>query len=323
MRHPSTWSVFLLVAAAAVGCGVTVPDYGGGSYGAQPVEDDNGDSLLTEGDNGDVGLADDGADPPPPSEGQTDQNDENVETIFPAGTTVVTTSNLNLRKGPGTTFDVLRAMAEGAELVVTDGSPQNGFLAVSHEGLAGFASYRYLRAKVGDAPGGGGTTTPGANASWRDRTVAIAAAGVGLSYWWGHGRLYDGVVSAAIAGSCSGNCPSCDHAGTYGADCSGYVAKAWVVPAANDDVALDTHPYSTADFNDTNGNGKWADVAKSAIQMGDAMVYRSGGGGHVFIYDKGDAWGQPWAYESRGCAYKVAHNIRTAGTAYKAITKTE
>lgn len=324
MRHAVAWFLVVSVGTlSAVGCGVTAPVETTGNYRVEAVEDDNGDKLLTTGDDGDESTEEEQV-PPPAEEGQVEEGEEEVGTIFPNGSTVVTTGGLNLRKGPGTSYDVLRAMPEGAKVVVTDGVPVDGFIGVTHEGLAGFASYRYLKPEDGAAePTEPGDPPPGVEGTWREKALAIAADGVGLSYWWGHGRLVDGPANASQAGSCSGSCPSCSHSGAYGADCSGYVAKAWVVPASNASLDTDTHPYSTSDFNDGTGNGKWATVSKSAVKAGDALVYRSGGGGHIFLYEKGDAWGQPWAFEARGCSYGIVHNIRSTGSTYKAITKTQ
>lgn len=107
-----------------------------------------------------------------------------------------------------------------------------------------------------------------------------AASVVGYSYWWGHGRWrWDG----ADHGSCSGSCPSCSHSGGYGADCSGFVAKAWQVPGPSD-IATDSHPYSTYNFRYESHH--WKQINRSDTKQGDAMVYRSGGGGHIFLYDK-------------------------------------
>jgi len=329
MRHAvALVLVVSLGVSVASGCGVTAPIEKTGNYGVEAVKDDNGDDLLTQGDTGEEGLEEEEQEPPPPAEeGQVDEGDNEVDAIFPNGSTVVTTGGLNLRSGPGTTFDVLRAMPVDAKVVVVDGVATDGFIKVTHEGLEGFASYRYLRAEGAESPvepepEPGETPPPaGVEGTWREKALSIAANGVGLSYWWGHGKLVNGPASPSQSGSCSGSCPSCSHSGTYGADCSGYVAKAWVVPSSNTSLDTDTHPYSTADFNDGTGNGKWSTISKSATKAGDAMVYRSGGGGHIFIYEKGDAWGQPWAYEARGCSYGIVHNIRSTGAAYKAITK--
>ena len=59
--------------------------------------------------------------------------------------------------------------------------------------------------------------------------VSWAQYGMGYSYWWGNGRWR---TDKASPGSCSGSCPKCKHSGSYGADCSGFVAKVWRVPSS-------------------------------------------------------------------------------------------
>jgi hypothetical protein len=142
-----------------------------------------------------------------------------------------------------------------------------------------------------------------------------AASVTGYSYWWGHGRWrWDG----AQHGSCSGGCPDCSHSGAYGADCSGFVAKAWQVPGPSD-IATDSHPYSTYHFRHEATH--WKQINRSDSKAGDAMVYRSGGGGHIFLYEKADPWGSMWSYECKGCSAGCVHNIRTAGSNYVAIRR--
>src|SRR5262249_27450497 len=75
-----------------------------------------------------------------------------------------------------------------------------------------------------DAPASGGF---GATSLTRDNVVAIAQASVGYTYWWGHAML-----GGTQAGTCTGSCPSCTHTGPDGADCSGFVGKAWMLPEA-------------------------------------------------------------------------------------------
>ena len=50
-------------------------------------------------------------------------------------------------------------------------------------------------------------------------------------------------------------------------------------------------------------------------------MYRSGGAGHIVLYDSGDSWGSFWTYEARGCSYGVVHNLRTVSTSYKGIRR--
>jgi len=142
---------------------------------------------------------------------------------------------------------------------------------------------------------------------------ALAKSAVGFSYWWGHGRWQAGTAP----GSCSGNCPTCTHTGTVGADCSGFLAKVWQVPAASP-VDKDAHPYSTMDFQCKTTH--WLPVAKDQAQPADAMVYRKGGcpgtAGHIFLYEKSDPWGWAWAYECKGCAAGCVYNLREVGAEY-------
>lgn len=151
----------------------------------------------------------------------------------------------------------------------------------------------------------------------RQQIVDRAVYGVGYSYWWGHGCWR---TDGQYPGSCSGSCPSCTHTGSYGADCSGYVAKAWQVPS---EIALttDSHPYSTANFRwDTTW---WSQVGWGEAKMADAFVYRNSAntGGHVVLYESGDPWGSIWVYEAKGCSYGIVHNLKELSTSYVAIRR--
>ena len=78
-------------------------------------------------------------------------------------------------------------------------------------------------------------------------------------------------------------------------------------------------PYSTADFN--SGSSQWSTISRDNLQAADAMVYRSGGSGHIFVYGSGDGWGSPYAYECKGCSYGCVEGYRSASSAYKAIRR--
>ncbi len=149
--------------------------------------------------------------------------------------------------------------------------------------------------------------------------MARAKAGVGFSYWWGHGRFLSQGPSSSNAGSCSGNCPNCTHGGSYGGDCSGFAAKVWQVPSSNNDLSVDSHPYSTLSF--SQDTTQWSTVSRGSLQVADAMVYRKNGAGHIFIYDHGDGWGSMYAYECKGCSYGCVGDMRTASSSYHAIRR--
>lgn len=69
------------------------------------------------------------------------------------GGTAITTSDLNLRDGPGTGYGVLIVMPEGAAVTLL-GDSSNGFLSVSYGGIDGWASATYL-----DTGDGGGSSS--------------------------------------------------------------------------------------------------------------------------------------------------------------------
>lgn len=148
----------------------------------------------------------------------------------------------------------------------------------------------------------------------RDSVMSIAEASVGYTYWWGHGSL-----GGTSAGTCTGSCPSCTHTGAHGADCSGFVGKAWMLPEALPIVGPDLHPYSTYTF--VHQTDHWSSIARSDVIRGDAMVYNQNGSGHIFLYEKDDPWGSMWTFEARGCAYGIVHNIRTASSVFSAIRR--
>lgn len=242
---------------------------------------------------------------------------------------LITTGDLNLRKGPSTSDAVLRVMPKGSLVQLLEVTPMNAFLHVDHQGLTGWAHQDYLRdANAVDAGGVAGnpagasmaqaaTTQPPSTVA---AAIERAKAGVGFSYWWAHGRWLSSGVTASNMGSCSGSCPNCTHSGSYGADCSGYVGKIWQVPASNGDITTDGHPYSTASF--VNDTSLWSTISRADVKLGDSLVYNNGSNGHIFLYSAGDGWGSMDVYECKSCAAGCVFDNRTAGSAYKAIRRT-
>lgn len=232
--------------------------------------------------------------------------------------TLVATADVNLRKGPGTSYAVIVVVPNGASVKVLDPTPQNGFYNIDYQGSVGWSSGKYYSDTA--APGGdSGGDSGGASGSVIDAAMARAEAGVGFSYWWGHGRFSPSGPTSSTKGSCSGSCPDCSHSGSWGGDCSGFTAKVWQVPSSNTDLTVDSHPYSTADF--VEDTSQWSTVSRSSLKRADALVYRSGGAGHIFVYDKGDGWGSMYAYECRGCSAGCIKGYRTASSSYHGIRK--
>ena len=167
-----------------------------------------------------------------------------------------------------------------------------------------------------DAPGTLVNETRGVEAAISVADVMSRAKSVvGFSYHWGSG-CWD--PTSTHMGACYGSCPNCSHTGSWGSDCSGFVAKAWQVPGPEPTTTCD-HPYSTIDFHD--GHNHWSDVARSSVKQGDALVHHDNGSGHIFLYDSGDGWGWMSAYECKGCSYGCIKDTRSATSNYKAIRR--
>lgn len=231
--------------------------------------------------------------------------------------TLYATTDVNLRKGPDTSYGVITVVPTGAAVTVLDPNPQNGFYNIDYKGSVGWSSGKYYGDTAGGGSGGGDTPSGGGTAI--DAAMARAEAAVGYSYWWGHGRFDPSGPTSSTKGSCSGSCPSCSHSGSWGGDCSGLAAKVWQVPSSNTNLTTDSHPYSTADF--VTDTSQWSTVSRGSLKRADAMVYRSGSSGHIFVYDKGDGWGSMYAYECRGCSAGCIKGYRTASSSYHGIRK--
>ncbi len=270
------------------------------------------DATAGAGDTGDVTAAP----PPAAADAGDDSNSTSSAVTDPLtgdvalGSTLRTTTSLNLRTGPGTANSVRLVLPSGADvLTVNVTSPQDGWYNVEYQGVQGWSSGKYLTFIKGPV------TAP----TDRDLAIARAQGGVGFSYWWGHGRWVPQGATSSTIGACTGSCPSCTHSGGYGADCSGYVGKIWQVPSTNSDPEVDSHPYSTVSF--LGNNSQWVTIDRAALQPADALVYNQNGSGHICLSESGDGWGSMWVYEAKGCSYGIIHDLRTAGSAYKAIAR--
>jgi uncharacterized protein YraI len=239
---------------------------------------------------------------------------------FAADSILQSTANVNLRTGPSTSYSVLHVVPDGSKVTLVESSPKNGFYKVKHNGTVGWSYgqyYKLVSAPTTTDPGTGSGTGTSTGTSPRDAAITRAKSGVGFSYWWGHGRFRPEGPTSANQGSCSGSCPDCSHSGSYGGDCSGFVAKVWNVPGTNSDLTVDQHPYSTVSFN--NDTSQWSTVSRGNVQKADALVYNQDGHGHILIYSSGDGWGSMYAYECKGCSAGCVYNLRTAGSSYHAI----
>jgi hypothetical protein len=227
---------------------------------------------------------------------------------------VCTTSNdgLRQRSGPGTGYAVVRVMPEDSTVKILE---RSGVWLKNDWGcLIGWSHTGYLCKVEGPVQqpeptqpdgrdiGGGYTAVLS-----RDGVVALARSMTGFSYWWGGARFRAG----GAAGACYGSCPSCSHSGSYGADCSGFVNKAWMV---EDSMPMDQNKHGPASsYWYSAGNS----IPRSSLAKADVLVRN----GHMFLYVGGDPWGSLQVCEAKGCAYRTACNTRTASSSYRAIRR--
>lgn len=124
--------------------------------------------------------------------------------------------------------------------------------------------------------------------------IDLAKTGVGSPYKWG------------------GACWSVTNRSWGGADCSGYVVKAWQVPRTSS-IAENYHPYGTVHlFNDTY---HWYAISRSALWKADAIGYSDPDGsgpasGHVVMFHYGDPYGLAMVYEAPGSGLTLRHEWR-------------
>ena len=253
------------------------------------------------------------------------------------GTMLRATANANLRVGPSTGERILRVIPIASLVRVVESVPVDGYYRVDHNGTVGWAFGKYFQIQGSQAMDGGaapqgddagvdaialgdsGSSEGGVISSLRTEALERARSAVSFSYWWGHARWLPQGATSANRGTCAGNCPSCTHTGSYGADCSGLASKVWQIPAGNTDLTVDNHGPGTASY--VVDTKDWSTVARGSVQPADAFVYNANGAGHIFLYASEDPWGSVYAYECKGCAEGCVYNLRTVGSAYHAIRR--
>jgi hypothetical protein len=142
----------------------------------------------------------------------------------------------------------------------------------------------------------------------------------GFSYWWG-GECWCAAgctpdLASCAPGACTANagstgCPDCTHTGTYGADCSGFVSKAWQVPDPHAVDACHVDRYVASSF--TADHAYWDVVSMDSLQPGDAVASDS----HVILvigYE--DNAGEHEVVEAKGCSYGIVRQSRTFASQY-------
>lgn len=235
------------------------------------------------------------------------------------GSTLRTTAGLNLRTGPSMDNRVRLVIPKGAQVTtINRDTPDGSWYNIRYNGIEGWSHGGYLSLVRAGPTQPNQPSQPGTSVG-RDAAIDRAKSAVGFGYRWGKGRWLPFGVTSQNKGVCTGSCPNCSYRGEYGADCSGFAAKVWTVPSSNNNMAIESHPYSTFDF--VKANSQWSTVSRGSLQKADALTYNDGSAGHIVIYESGDGWGSSWAYEARGCAYGIVHNLRSFGSAYKGIAR--
>ncbi|MCA9669278.1 MAG: SH3 domain-containing protein [Myxococcales bacterium] len=265
---------------------------------------------------------------------EPDDADRTIAANFGVGTTVAVCNvrvGLNCRSGPSTSYRILRTMPGGTKgkvlsrsgswhkLDLGDGQcwSYGGYLCAS-SGAPGTPvppSQPPAPQPSTGAAGSSGWKLPAPYHLTPDGIVATGRAFTGFSYWWGGARLPN---PWQTAGKSRGTCRSSTysgHSGTYGADCSGFVGMIWQLPTANS-FESNSHPYSTYQF--YYNRTYWSALDRGNVRKGDAMVYRSSSGGHIFVTTSVSSWGKHNAVEARGCSYGIVYNLRSVSSSYRA-----
>jgi Carboxypeptidase regulatory-like domain len=147
--------------------------------------------------------------------------------------------------------------------------------------------------------------------------ITMARPAVGHGYHWGFGNWTED-------GTNIGTCTSSGYTGSFGADCSGFVAKVWQVPTPSP-VEINSHPYSTDAF--FNSEIDWVKLPKdfSDVQRGDAVVYREGSGddahGHIMIIDQHVDGKTFWVYHASACKRGIRHETSKLDAKYIPIRR--
>jgi hypothetical protein len=144
--------------------------------------------------------------------------------------------------------------------------------------------------------------------------ITMARPAVGHGYWWGHGCWTED-------GTNIGKCiSSSSYQGTYGSDCSGFVAKVWQVPSPSP-VELDNHPYTTAVFVAAGHEWDLLPTDRSDVRRGDAFVYRQGDHGHIVLVDQHVGGDQYWIYHASACLRGIRHEVSTVDSKFHPIRR--
>lgn len=84
-----------------------------------------------------------------------DDRGEAISGEMAAGTTLKATTNVNFRTSPSTSASIIRVIPEGAQVTLVNGTPQNGFYKINHNGTVGWSFGKYYDVVAGGGGMGG------------------------------------------------------------------------------------------------------------------------------------------------------------------------
>lgn len=215
------------------------------------------------------------------------------------GTLIEITSDTPLYNSPDYHSTVIRTLKDGQRARVVRTTSSNGYYLLNYNGKVGWASGAVM--KVVLVPD-----------SAIEKGTARAMSAWGFSYHWG-GEAWN--PESQSPGSCTGNCPDCDHSGSWGADCSGLITKVWKVGGTSCDALTEScgaRPTAAA-FSGNDPSDRWNNISRDSIHQGDILA----SSGHVVYYLSGDAWGTPTVLECKGCADGCLKDSRSFSSSYK------
>ncbi len=214
------------------------------------------------------------------------------------GTVVEMTADATLYAAADYHSTVKRSLAKGTRGRIVRTTSSNGYYNIRVGSKVGWAAGAYMKA----------VSVPNTS---DEHATARAYSAVGFSYYWG-GEQWNPTTESW--GSCTGSCPDCDHSGSWGADCSGLITKAWKVGSSCSALtdSCSSRP-TAAGFRVTDPNGKWKNISRDSIAEGDVMASTT----HVVYYLSGDAWNTPTVIECKGCADGCVKNARSFSSTYR------
>jgi hypothetical protein len=101
--------------------------------------------------------------------------DDAVSGTLAVGTTLIATTDVNLRSGPGTGYAVLHVVPAGDSVTLVSSSPSGGFYNVTHKGVTGWSSGTYY--KVGAPPPSSSSSSSSSSTSSSSSSSSTSSSG--------------------------------------------------------------------------------------------------------------------------------------------------